>query len=315
VATSERILERIVRKLGVPDLLDRLVDDLSPTDLQSLLLEVYRRRAARISVRQLNEQYTANRFVKPAAADPRHVAELDQLAYGLLPPGFDALELSPLCPLGTNGVVATVDQNKVVSTARNTEVVSDSTNVMALECASRRAQASDRMAWVRLCASHRLVRAQGFQGPLSYAHFRIFGLCTAGRDQGSFRFECESLQEQVSFWLRFVRALPGLGLDLGEPRLLVRCYGDDALRARLDEGVFDPLDVPVEADPQSERALGYYTSCAVRMLVAKDGREVELMDGGFTPWTQTLRGDRKERLLISGMGMERVAVLLGEARA
>ena len=38
------------------------------------------------------------------------------------------------------------------------------------------------------------------------------------------------------------------------------------------------------------------------------GSDVFLVDGGFTDWTQKLLSDRKERLLISGMGTERFLV-------
>ena len=43
------LLERILRESQGADVLDLLAERLSPTDLQSLLLEVYRRRAARIT--------------------------------------------------------------------------------------------------------------------------------------------------------------------------------------------------------------------------------------------------------------------------
>ena len=39
------------------------------------------------------------------------------------------------------------------------------------------------------------------------------------------------------------------------------------------------------------------------------GTEHELADGGFTNWTQKLLSDKKERLLISGMGTERIHAL------
>ena len=40
-------------------------------------------------------------------------------------------------------------------------------------------------------------------------------------------------------------------------------------------------------------------------LLQDHGGDTELGDGGFTKWTQTLLGDTKERLLISGIGTER----------
>ena len=38
------IVARIARDAGIPDLVERLAEELVPTDLQSLLLEVYERR-------------------------------------------------------------------------------------------------------------------------------------------------------------------------------------------------------------------------------------------------------------------------------
>src|SRR5207302_2958328 len=135
---SDPILERIQREAGIPELIDVLVERLALTDLQSLLLEVYRRRAAGVQPGQLLERYERDRFVRPSDLAPSVLADFESLVWSLLPDHYIAVELSPLCPLGTNTTVATVDQNKVVTTIRNTEVVADATNVLALECASRR---------------------------------------------------------------------------------------------------------------------------------------------------------------------------------
>jgi len=44
------------------------------------------------------------------------------------------------------------------------------------------------------------------------------------------------------------------------------------------------------------------------------GGKVEFVDGGFTDWIERLLGDRHERLLISGAGLDRPALMLGEGR-
>jgi hypothetical protein len=166
---SDYIIERIQRDVGIPDLLDTLADRLSPTDLQSLLLAVYRRRAASVTPGQLLGRYEQDRFVRPSGAAPPALAAFDQLVWSLLPTTYTAVELSPVSPLGTNAAIATVSQNKVVTTIRNTEVVADITNVLALECASRRRRLlrgdAKSRARVRLCASQRVVRGQAFSGP------------------------------------------------------------------------------------------------------------------------------------------------------
>src|SRR5215471_3341508 len=202
IAMSNLILKRVLREAGVPELIDVLAERLNPTDQQSLLLEVYRRRAVEIKPSQLLERYERDRFVRPSDLSPQLVTDFDRLVWSLLPDHYTAVELSPICPLGTNAAVATVDQNKVVTTIRNTEVVADATNVLALECASRRRllranqQSRER---VCLCASHRVVRGQAYRVPGASSHFRLLGLCAAGRDEGSFQFETTSLVEHIAF--------------------------------------------------------------------------------------------------------------------
>ena len=129
---NKAMIDRIQRETGVPDLIDVLVERLSPTDLQSLLLEVYRRRAARITPKHLLDRYEHDRFVRPSTLAPAQIGEFDRLAWSLLADRYTPIELAPVCPLGTTAAIATVDQNKVVTTIRNSEVVADTTNVLAL---------------------------------------------------------------------------------------------------------------------------------------------------------------------------------------
>src|ERR1700691_6485586 len=111
IAMTEEMLNRIARESGVADILDALSDRLSPTDLQSLLLEVSRRKAARIGPADLLSRFERARFARPSALGAEEVTAFDQLAWSLLPDGYDALLLSPLAPLGSSSVVGTVDQN------------------------------------------------------------------------------------------------------------------------------------------------------------------------------------------------------------
>ena len=63
-------IARIERDAEVAHLLEVLTERIAPTDLQSLLLEVYSRLAAATTAKRLLEQYEQNRFVAPSAADP-----------------------------------------------------------------------------------------------------------------------------------------------------------------------------------------------------------------------------------------------------
>ncbi|MBN2384147.1 hypothetical protein JXQ70_14820 [bacterium] len=310
----DAIQRRIVKQLGLPDLPDRLVESISATDLQSMMIRVYQRRVEQLSARHILEQYEHNRFVRPARVDPRLTIAFDQMAFNLLPEEYDILELAPLAPLGSCSAVAPVSQDKIVSTARNTEVLADSTNVLALECAVRRRQLLKEhpgsIEPVRLCASQRVTRAQSIDSPASFAHFRLFSLCTAGRDRGSFRFEIESLTEQIAYYLELIELTRELGCSFAHVRVTVTAY-EPTQRAVLQECVLEPLgsrfgQIRFEADHDRVSGKGYYQEVAFQIHVNDlNDQGYLIVDGGFTDWTRRYLSNQKERLLISGLGSER----------
>ncbi|MBW4623765.1 MAG: GNAT family N-acetyltransferase [Cyanosarcina radialis HA8281-LM2] len=307
---NEKLIKRILTQAQVPDLLAVLADRLSQSDLQSLLLEVYRSRSQSLTPQHLLQQYEQNRLVQPAAVSPKQLLEFDRLAYSVLPPSFEPLELSPVCPLGTNSIVTPLDQNQTVTTIRNSEVCSDSTNVLALECARRRRDRKRRAEGdTKLCASHRLLRPQAPDLPGTFPHFRIFSLVTAGRDRGSYRFEIAALTEHLEFYLRLLQLAQQSGFPLAAIRIQLTIF-DEIRSETLKTEVLDKLSpqyAAVELGCTLQRQeRSYYTG--VRFgIYAKDRTDTEyfLADGGFTDWTQQLLSDRKERLLISGLGSER----------
>jgi hypothetical protein len=308
-----KIVERIERQAGTPGLASILAGRLSPTDLQSLLLEVYRMRAAGLQPSDVLADYEANRFARPSAASPVRLSRWEQTALAQLPPEFEALALSPVCPLGTNSAVASVDQNWAVVTARNTEVVSDSTNVLALECALRRREhlraAPKSFEAVHLAASHRLLRAQRYEGPGLLAHFQSFALCSAGRDRGNLGFELFALGLHIRFYASAVRAF----LNADVP--IVVAVSDFAVNPRVDliesrllaplRAEFDNADFAFE--PGRTGGRGYYRDVCFKLHATNaSGRRLELVDGGSVDWTQRLLSNAKERLVISGIGSERL---------
>src|SRR5260370_14964853 len=163
VSTRNRIIERIERDSGVPHLADILSGRIGPTDLQSLLLEVYARRAKKRNPRVLLDDHVSNRFTRPSASNPTRLLEWDQIAFSKLPKLFRRVELSPVCPLGTASVLSPISQDWIVSTSRNSEVVADSTNVLALECSVRRREqknrSTDNAPSVNLPTTHPLLKA------------------------------------------------------------------------------------------------------------------------------------------------------------
>jgi hypothetical protein len=90
-------------------------------------------------------------------------------------------------------------------------------------------------------------------------------------------------------------------------------------REVLREQVLRPLQAAWPAvswsfDDDRQAGRNYYTdACFAADAVHPDGSRSNLSDGGFTGWTSRLLADRKERLLISGLGSERL-VGLGDPR-
>jgi hypothetical protein len=310
---SSEFLERLVRDVGGKSILEGLTERLAPSDLQSLMLEVYARVAAKGTPKRLLDQYEKDRFVRPSVVDPRVLNELDRIAYETLSTEYRVLELSPLCPLGACSIVATVNQNKIVSTIRNTEVVSDATNVMALECAVRRRDDPANSAF--LATSQRMTRAQGINAPRSWAHFRLFCLCAAGRDRGSFSFELENAASQIAFHLRYLQRLPSVGFKLSQPRVAVTDMSNGRLTPTIEKSVLAPLresfpSAELGLDPSRQAGRGYYQTVCFKLHVTDgSGSELEIGDGGDVPWTQKLLSNAKERLMTSAIAQERLAML------
>jgi hypothetical protein len=195
-----------------------------------------------------------------------------------------------------------------VTAIRACEVAADPTNALALEAAVRRARAQSGVA--RLAAVQRVVRAQRFPAGWA-AHFGLFATVTAGRDEGSLRFEQAALAEQLRF---AVAALRGAGVRRVQVALTPLSDAGQHIAAATAEAlatVAPPADIVMD----HERAAGrgnYRDLCFKVNAVVDGGASEEIGDGGFTDWTAQLLADGKERLLITGYGTDRLASLSGE---
>lgn len=307
------ITDRVERELGVPGIVSLLAERLEPSDLQSLLLDVYRHVAKRRTVASMLADYRTNRFVRPSTFSPMEMLEWERVAFSLLPSEFDALDLSPVCPLGASAAMGGLAQDRALTTIRNTEVVADSTNVLALEAAIRRrahkkAAASSR-ADVHLAASPRLLRAQRYDDPKLSSHFKVFSLCSAGRDRGGFGFETDALGIHIATYLAAVRAFLGSSIRL---RVLLTVLDPSPLIAEAGKVLLERVrrefpGVDAVFEPTRTAGRGYYRTLCFWIYGAPDAAEpIQLADGGCVDWTQRLLSDAKERLVISGIGSDRI---------
>jgi len=227
-----KVLSRIAGETGIARVDSILADDLSPSDLQSLLLHAFQARAAKL--RESDLVKAASRpLLGPSKIDARVLNRFEQVAFAAAV-GFDAIELSPVCPLGLSRVLGEIDQNNVLTTIRNAEVLGDPTPALALECVRRRRDPEQRGAGVvRLCASQRVIRLQPFDFPGYTPHFRLFALVSAGRDTGSEAFELEQLGEHIRFYLELCRGLNKSGFSLESP--LVEIADAGVIRGLLEQ--------------------------------------------------------------------------------
>jgi hypothetical protein len=308
-----QIIQRIEREAGIAGLVSILAEKLSPTDLQSVLLEVYRIRSARLRPSTVLDDFEANRFVRPSTVSPIALSRWEHIAFSHLPVEFQPIALAPVCPLGTTSVVSALDQNWAVTTARNTEVVSDSTNVLAMECALRRRellrQHPKSVETIHLAASHRLLRAQQYQNPGSVAHFGSFALCSAGRDPGNLQFELSTLRVHLGFYLTALRAFLGPEAPL---QVSITDFHPDARLEWIEAQLLSVIRSEFEGvdfgfDQGRTKGKGYYLDlCFHIYATAASGQRLELVDGGSVNWTQKFLSSAKERLIISGIGSERL---------
>ncbi len=209
---NDRIARRISKDLGQDDLTELLAENLSGSELHSLLLAVYKRRVSKIDASQLTR---LSPVTKPCDLDGRLLNKLECTALDAAI-GFEAIELSPLSPLGAVKVLAGLDQGNVLSTVRTFECSSDPTIGMALECARRRRALADRKETSKFCTNHRVVRFPLPQNPAFTAHFKLFSMVSAGRDGGSFSFETVTLREHIGVYLSLMSALKKFDFEFKE---------------------------------------------------------------------------------------------------
>lgn len=286
----------------------KFLANLPGAKLNSLLLESFAERAQGQTPASVLHAWENDRFVKLGPLSPRDLLQFDLIAYDAAH-AFQPVELSPLCPFGTNTSVAPMSQKKVLSTIRSSEVVADSTNVMALECSLQRKKLlkenpkDNRV--VRLCSSHRLVRVQKFDSPGAMAHFRVFGLCSAGRDSGGYEFEAAAMSEHIKVFYDIFQRLRSRGTVIRDVNLGL--YGeDDVLRVHVTAAL--QKTVPsFKIENLGTRKSSYYPSTSFKIWATNHhGTPFELADGGITDWTQKFVESSKERLMISGLGTDRI---------
>jgi hypothetical protein len=287
---------------------EKLASELAGSELQSVLLEVMQRRASARSPADVLAQYGRDAFCTPAPIDLRTSLAIDSELLAAAE-DFEALDLSPVAPLGVCSTVALTDQNRVLSALRMTEIVSDPTNVLALECASRlRARTT---VPVHLATSQRVVRAQPVPKQPGYSqHFRIFVLASGGRETEDHGFTVDACVRHIRTMLDALERLERLGLAFGKRRVEVI--------ATAERGEVADRIAASFADLATRKSLEHaYYSGGLRFQIwvtAPDGSEVPLIDGGAFDWLAKLASNRRAVYIATGAGSQLIALRFRKER-
>jgi hypothetical protein len=316
-ARPDHIAARVARALGDQGLVDKLVA-LPQSDLSSLLLEVVRRRSEGRSPAELLAQYRRGGAPLPSPTDARATAEVERLALAAAD-GFEALDLSPVAPVGLNVVLGGIDQMNTLAALRGLEVLADPTTVMALEVARRRRAGVEHE--IRLCTASRMLRLQPFDNPAFTPHFALFALVSAGRDRAGQLFERVALGEHLRAHLGFLDRARAAGYRLNAvraevadatpvPPALEDGEGRERRLAEVEATLFPEWrrafpNVTFTLDPGRTHAMTYYRGLCLHVTARDPQGQTQLIgDGGAVDWTQRLLSNARERLFVSGFGPE-----------
>jgi hypothetical protein len=291
----------IVEHVGTESF-ERLASGLAGSELQSVLLEVMQRRAEARSPQDVLAQFARDPFCAPSPVDQRVSNEIDAHLLAMAS-AFEAMELSPVAPLGACSSVALTDQNRVLSALRSSEIVSDPTNVLVLECAARlRARPGTT---THLTTSQRVIRAQFLPKIPGYTqHFRIFVLASGGVETQAHGFTVDAMLLHVRTMLAALDRLEQNGYAFGKRRIDIL---STPARKALGERIVEALGSLAVHKPLEHA----YYSAGLRYQIwvtDADGAELPLVDGGSFDWLSKITSNRRAVYVASGAGAQLMAL-------
>ena len=303
------IINRILAQLGDMGLIKKL-SALPKSDLNSLLLEIFREQANGAAPVGILKAFQKNRFSVPSEIDP---AAFHNLEAEFLAPAqntdIKAVLLSPAAPFASCSAFGFVNQNNIVSAARGTEILSDPTNMLAIIIAEQiKNKKADNATPLHYCATARVLRAQPFPAAKGYyAHFGLFCIVSSGKSGGSYTCEKALFIKHLSYYKKIFAEK--YNADFSVVLSKRRGYADSGgFFDAMAESVKNELPgVPVSFESENE-SNNYYKGINFNIHIEKDGNKIEIVDGGFVDWIQKMTGNKKLRCLISGVGLDRLLI-------
>lgn len=300
------IIDRILREIGDQEVLEKLLS-LSKQDLNSLILEIFERQTSRLTPVDLLKMYHSNRFTSPSEANPAKFHALEaQLLETAQNMDIKTVLLSPSAPLGSCSSFGCVNQYNIISALRSTEMLSDPSNMLAIIIADKlKNREESNTPPLHYGATARVIRAQAFSGKGFFAHFGIFCMVSSGKDIGSYLSEKELLEKHLLLYKELLQEQFKAKLSI----VLRKRSGykdQDGFFERMTATVHTTFpDIPLSFD-YDDVDNQYYQGINFKIYMATADEKIEIGDGGFVDWTQQMLGSKKERCLISGIGLDRL---------
>lgn len=299
---QSKIIENILEKVGNKNLINELTTKLSQSEINTLLLALSKEITKQNTPNDILNKYRINRFVKPSQLSPIEVKKAEVLMLEIAETlGFLSVLLSPASPLGSCSVIAKVDQNNVVSATKGLELISDSTNMLAIYLADgiKNKTIDNSKSPVHVTTICRVTRGQMFENDNFVPHFSLLTLVSSGKDTGSYGFEKEAIAKHIQYYTQYF--VDSLGHELKVALNLRGGYRDEIgfinrIHLHLCR-LYPGIDFIVNKEESDN---SYYHGVNFKVYV----NDIEIADGGFVDWTKRLLGNKKERLLISGSGID-----------
>ncbi len=304
---KEEISRHIINKFNLQDLVSVLSCELSGSELNTVLLDVFNKRTRQESPSSLLKKYEGNKLVKPLKIDVLELKEEELNCYKIsVNNGFTPIELSPVTQLGACSVVATVDQKKVLTALRNTEIQADPTNAIVLHYASLKKKGELKNETCNYSNISRMIRTQAFSNPNFNPHFSSLCLVSFGKDTGSFSFEKAALYDHVFTLNKICK----------EVYKLEQVYFEILCKDRSSLLVMDllshirekPDDIEISIADVDDKS-NYYYGFRLKLKARLNGVVHEIGDGGLLNWSQQLLNNKKERMLTSSIGVQLLHIL------
>lgn len=213
--------------------------------------------------------------------------------------------LSPSAPLGSCSVFGCVDQYNVVSALRGTETLSDPSNMMAIIIADRlKYRNESNRPPLHYATTARVVRAQAFSGKGFFAHFGLFCMVSSGKDVGSYACEKELLKKHLNFYKELLQEEFNVKLSIVLRKRGGYADGEGFFNKMTEAVQTTLLDTPLSLD-YDDLDNKYYQGINFQIYMETEHEKMAIGDGGFVDWIYQMLGSKKERCLISGIGLDR----------